>query len=198
MSSKISHSIKQRSKPKDVFITPKPLAKLAIDMVQDTLEDQLGTIDGKLVEEIVWYDPFKNSGSYYNQFPEPLEGQMPHHWSEILEGRDFFKFNGKCEVICSNPPYSMLDKVFKKCIDINPWIINLLIGVGNLTARRIEMMEKAGYGLTKLHMCKVYKWYGMSYIVQFEYGGKNIMSYDRKVWREEKKEEKKTKKDLKK
>jgi hypothetical protein len=189
MSSKISHSIKHRTNPKDVFITPKPLAKLAIDMVQDSLEYELGTIDGKLVETIVWYDPFKNSGSYYNQFPEP--NGCEHQWSEILEGRDFFKFNGRCDVICSNPPYSMLDKVFKKCIDLNPMIINLLIGVGNLTARRIEWMEKAGYGLTKLHMCKVYKWYGMSYIVQFEKGHKGIMSYDRKVWREEKKEEKK-------
>lgn len=181
MSSKISHKIKQRTNPKDVFITPKPLAKKAIDMVQDSLKKQLA-IDGRIVENFVWYDPFKNSGSYYNQFPNNEE---EHKWSEILEGKDFFEFNEKIDVICSNPPYSMLDKVFKKCIELKPQIINLLIGVGNLTARRIEMMENAGYGLTKLHMCKVFKWYGMSYIVQFEKGMKGIMSYDRKVWREE-------------
>jgi hypothetical protein len=186
MSSKISHSIKQRTNPKDVFITPKPLAKLAIDMVQDsTTYFLMKTIDR---QPIVWYDPFRNSGSYFNQFPDT---EYAHRWSEILQGKDFFQFNEEIDVICSNPPYSMLDKVFKKCIELKPQIINLLIGVGNLTARRIEWMEKAGYGLTKLHMCKVYKWYGMSYIVQFEYRQKSIMSYDRKVWREEKKEEKK-------
>ena len=39
------------------------------------------------------------------------------------------------------------------------------------------------YGLTKIHMCKVYKWYGMSFIVQFEKDEKHIISYDRIVWR---------------
>jgi len=173
MSSKISHSIKHRATPKDVFITPKPLAKKAIDMIMEDIDE----------EPYIWYDPFKNSGSFYNQYPK-YKG-IEHKWSEILEGKDFFEFNENIDIICSNPPYSCLDKVFKKCIELKPHIISLLLGVGNLTARRIEMMEKAGYGITKLHMCKVYKWYGMSYIVQFEKGGNSIMTYDRVVWREE-------------
>ena len=45
------------------------------------------------------------------------------------------------------------------------------------------MFENANYGLTKLHMCKVFEWYGMSVIVQFEKDTKNIISYDRIVWR---------------
>ncbi len=77
-----------------------------------------------------------------------------------------------------------MDKVIKKSIELQPHTINYLIGLGNLTARRIEMLEKAGYGLSKLHMCKVYKWYGMSVIVQFEKGKDNIITYDRTVWKQ--------------
>ncbi len=117
----------------------------------------------------IWFDPFKNNGSYYNQFPN--ENKV---YSEILEGKDFFEFEDNVDIICSNPPYSLLDKVITKSIDLQPKVINYLIGVNNLTARRIEMLEKAGYGLTTLHMSKVYKWYGMSVIVIFEKGeGRN-------------------------
>ena len=166
MSSNISHQIKQRIKPNDVFITPLELSKKAINMIDYDEND-------------IWYDPFKNSGSYYNQYPI----ECKKLYSEILEGKDFFDFNEKITIISSNPPYSFLDKVIEKSLSLEPKIINYLIGVGNLTARRIEMFNKAGYGLTKLHMCKVYKWYGMSYIIQFEKDKDNIISFDRFVWK---------------
>jgi hypothetical protein len=54
MSSKISHNIKKRHDPKDVFITPLKLAKKHIDMIEYEDTD-------------IWFDPFKNSGNYYNQ-----------------------------------------------------------------------------------------------------------------------------------
>ena len=166
MASTASHHIKKRENPNDIFITPLELAKKAIDMIDINPND-------------IWYDPFKNSGSYYNQYPEGISKV----WSEILEGKDFFEFYGKIDIICSNPPYSLMDKVIKKSIELKPRVINYLIGVGNLTARRIEMLENSGYGITKLHLCKVWKWYGMSYIVQFEKDENSIMSYDRIVWR---------------
>ncbi len=165
MSSESSHKIKKRDNANDIFITPLPLAKKAIDMITFKPND-------------IWFDPFKNSGSYYNQFPN--ENKV---YSEILEGKDFFEFEDNVDIICSNPPYSLLDKVITKSIDLQPKVINYLIGVGNLTARRIEMLEKAGYGLTKFHICKVYKWYGMSVIVQFEKGKDSIISFDREVWK---------------
>jgi DNA modification methylase len=56
MSSSISHSIKKREKANDVFITPLDLSKKQIDMIEYNEGD-------------IWFDPFKNSGSYYNQFP---------------------------------------------------------------------------------------------------------------------------------
>lgn len=160
-----SHNIKQRETPNDVFITPLKLAKYNIDMIEYN-------------EDEIWYDPFKNDGSYYNQFPNENK-----KWSEILEERDFFTFDEKVDIICSNPPYSMINKVLEKSVELKPRIISYLIGINNLTAKRLEYMENNGYYITKLHMCKVFKWYGMSVIVVWERDKKAIISFDRVVWR---------------
>lgn len=166
--SNTSHKIKQRENPNDVFITPLKLAKYNIDMIEYKDDD-------------IWYDPFKNDGSYYNQFPQVSNENKK--WSEILENKDFFDFNEKVDIICSNPPYSMINKVLEKSVSLKPRIISYLIGVNNLTAKRMEYMENNGYYITKIHMCKVFKWYGMSMIVVWEKDKKPIMSYDRVVWR---------------
>ena len=160
-----SHNIKQREIPNDVFITPLKLAKYNIDMIEYN-------------EDEIWYDPFKNNGSYYNQFPNENK-----KWSEILEERDFFTFDEKVDIICSNPPYSMINKVLEKSVELKPRIISYLIGINNLTAKRLEYMENNGYYITKIHMCKVFKWYGMSMIVVWEREKKAIISFDRVVWR---------------
>lgn len=165
MSSKTSHDILKREITNDVFITPLKLSKFHID-----------TIDYK--DHDMWYDPFKNSGSYYNQFPNENK-----KWSEILDGRDFFDFNEKVDIICSNPPYSMINKVLEKSVKLNPKIISYLIGINNLTPRRIEYMEENGYFISKIHMCKVYKWYGMSIIIIWERNKKSIISFDRTIWK---------------
>lgn len=169
--SSISHKIKNRDVAKDVFITPRALAKKHIETINANENDK-------------WLDPcrYNVNGSYYSQFPCEDSKKT---WCEITEGTDFFK--SLCQprptIICCNPPYSILDKWFKRCIELNPRVISVLIGVGNLTARRIEMFETAGYGLTHLTMLKVYQWYGMSYIVNFEKDKPSIMSIDRTVWK---------------
>ena len=165
MNSKTSTNIKKRDKPNDIFITPLSLAKKQIDMINHNEDD-------------VWLDPFKNSGNFYNQYPTDKR-----EWCEILDGKDFFEYNNDIDIICSNPPYSCIDDVLKKSVELKPRVISYLIGMGNLTAKRIEYMENNNYGLTKIHMCKVYKWYGMSFIVQFEKDQEHIISYDRIVWR---------------
>jgi hypothetical protein len=163
--SNTSHKIKNRVNPNDVFITPLKLAKYNIDMIEYNQDD-------------IWYDPFKNNGSYYNQFPN--DNKL---WSEILEDKDFFTFDEKVDIICSNPPYSMINKVLEKSVELKPRIISYLIGINNLTAKRMEYMENSGYYITKIHICKVFKWYGMSVIVIWEKDKKPIMTYDRVVWR---------------
>ena len=166
MSSSQSHKIKSRDAPRDVFITPIELAKLNIDMI-DKREGEL------------WLDSCKNNGSYYNEFPPSVEKD----YCEILEGIDFFDYEGSPDVIVQNPPYSNLDNWIKKNIELEPRIISLLIGVNNLTTRRLEWLDNAGYGLTKMRMLKVWTWFGMSYILIFERGKPSIMEFDRKVWR---------------
>lgn len=165
MISKISTNIKKRENSNDIFITPLNLAKTQINMINYNEDD-------------IWLDPFKNNGSYYNQFPTNNKV-----WTEILDRKDFFDFNERVDIICSNPPYSMIDKILDKCINLNPRIISFLIGIGNFTTKRLEKMTNAGYGLTKIHYCKVFKWYGMSMIIQFEKNKENIVSFDRTIWR---------------
>lgn len=167
MSSKIGHAIAQRDDPKDVFITPPELAKLNIDMIE------FGDTE-------VWYDPFKNSGNYFNQFPN--ENKV---WSEILEGRDFFKYNGHVDIICSNPPYSLMTPIIEKCIQLKPRVISFLIGMLNLTPKRIEDLNNAGYGLVKLRFLKIHEWFGNSFIVVFELGKGNCIEIDRTIYHDE-------------
>jgi hypothetical protein len=165
MKTTTNHNIKNRKEANDVFITPLDLSKKQIDYINTNEND-------------VWYDPFKNSGSYYNQFPTDKKV-----WTEILENKDFFKFNEKIDIICSNPPYSMIDEVLKKSVELKPRVISYLIGINNLTCKRIEYMNNNNYGLTRIHFCKVWKWFGMSVIVEFELNKENIIQYDRVVWK---------------
>lgn len=164
MSSKISHSIKQRNKANDIFITPIDLAKKHIDMIEFNENDK-------------WLDPCKNNGSYYNNFPNDNKD-----YCEILEQKDFFEYEGHVDIIIQNPPYSLMNKWIEKNIELNPRIISFLIGIGNLTAKRIETLEHAGYGLTKMKMLKVNRWYGMSVLVVFEKDKSSIIEFDRKIY----------------
>ena len=164
MSSKIAHSIKQRNKANDIFITPIDLAKKHIDMIEFNENDK-------------WLDPCKNNGSYYNNFPNDNKD-----YCEILEQKDFFEYKRHVDIIIQNPPYSLMNKWIEKNIKLNPRIISFLVGIGNLTAKRIETLENAGYGLTKMKMLKVHKWYGMSVLVVFEKDKSSIIEIDRKVY----------------
>jgi len=163
--SKAGHSIKKRDNANDVFITPVELCKEHINMIEYKNDD-------------IWYDPFRNTGNYYNNFPN--DNKL---WSEILDGKDFFEHYEEVDIICSNPPYSMITRVLEKCISLKPRIISLLIGMMNLTPKRVEDLNKAGYGLVKLRMCKVYQWFGNSYIVVFEKGKENCIEIDRKIYK---------------
>ena len=171
MSSKISHDIKSRKKAKDVFITPIALAKKHIEMTKKYSKNNS-----------LWLDPFRNSGVYYNNFDTDEKD-----WCEILDGRDFFKYDTSHNdiTICSNPPYSMIDDVLKMSIMLEPKVISYLLLIHHLTTRRLESMEKKGYTIQNIYLTKVYKWYGMSAIVTWvKTNEPSIINYDRKVWRE--------------
>tara|TARA_R110000824_G_scaffold367662_4_gene556873 strand:+ start:655 stop:1185 length:531 start_codon:yes stop_codon:yes gene_type:complete len=155
----VGQKIQKRKVANDVFITPLPLAKLQIDMVvSDPWE--------------VWMDPFKNDGSYFNQFPDT----QYHKWTEILEGRDFFTFKGEVDVICSNPPFSLINKCIEKFVELKPRVISILIGTMNVTPRRMEYMEKSGYTLTQYKIASWKPIIGMAVILQWEKTDFNVKS----------------------
>jgi hypothetical protein len=166
------HEIAGRKTPNDVFITPPNLAKIAIDLIDN--------ID----PSILWLDPFKATGNYYNQFPTDNKD-----WCEITENKDFFCYQRDTTqelICCSNPPYSLINPILKKLIELQPITINLLIGINNLTTKRMEMMENAGYYINKLLFCKVHKWFGMSVIVNWIKSDSKPLTelcYNRKIWR---------------
>ena len=154
------NNIKNRAKPNDVFITPLELAKKHIEMI-DYEEDDL------------WLDPCKNSGSYYNQFPTDKKD-----FCEILDDKDFFQYEGKPQIICDNPPYSMLDKWHDKVISLTPRVYSSLIGVYSLTPARIQKFQEAGYGVKKMRLLRVKEWFMMTCIVVFEKEAQSVVEAD--------------------
>lgn len=165
MTSKMTHSIKNRETPNDKFYTPDELVKTHINFIKDLLGD--GII----------YEPFAGAGAYIKHLPTAIS-------TELDRGEDFFDFHQKVDYIVSNPPYSCIDKVLEHSIELNPTVISYLIGVNNLTARRLEYMNGKGYFLERVKMCKVYKWFGMSFICVWVKGKeKDCIQYDRTIYK---------------
>jgi hypothetical protein len=170
MNIKTSHKIKYRLRKKDRFYTPRELAKELITLVPFKNDDFL-------------FDPCLGKGAFFDNYP--IENKKD--FCEIDLDKDFFEFEGKVDWCISNPPYSLLDNWFKKTCEISRKGFAYLLGWNNLTAKRIEFCNKEpfSFGLTTIHMFKVFEWYGMSCFVIFEKNKPNIISYNRKVWRED-------------
>ena len=154
---------KKEDKPNDEWITPEGLVK-----------KQIGMLLTKTRDTDVWFDPFKNTGKYYNAFP--TDNKV---YTEILEGKDFFEMSEEVDIICSNPPYSLWDQVYKKTIELNPRIVSYVMAKANLTRPRMVRMESAGYKITKIHQFDVkspnkeqygrgYRQWMNSFVVQWE------------------------------
>ena len=183
--SEVSHSIKHRKTANDVVLTPRPVARKHIEKVIDMV-CPITSYDYD--NDFVLFDPCRHSenGAYYSQYPYPED---KCDWCEITEGRDFMDYTpnyGERLVAIFNPPYSILDKWIDNCIRVNCYCISMLIGIHNLTPRRIEKLENAGYYLADMEMLKIYEYYGMSVIITFlpaKGNSKSIIDYDRKVYR---------------
>lgn len=163
--SEICRGIQRREEGNDIFYTSQKLARNLIEMVPLEKGDTV-------------LDPALGTGSFYDNFPEYVEKD----YCEIEEGKDFFKYDKKADWIITNPPYSILDDWFRKSCKISHKGFGYLIGIKNLTAKRIEECNEHDFGLTKLHIFKIYEWFGMSCFILFEKGKENIITYDRTVW----------------
>ena len=164
--SQISHSIKHRQTPYDEFETPISLAKELIKLVP--------LVPGDLV-----LDPAVGNGAFYNNYPPFVNRDC----CDILLNIDFLQYAKEVDWVITNPPYSNLDAWFEKTTRVCRKGFAYLLGFNNITPRRIEMVNKARFGLTHIHFCKVFHWFGISAFVVFEKDKDNIISYDRVVWR---------------
>jgi len=181
MSAATSHAIKHRASPKDVFYTPKALAELHIMRAQRAIID----VCDDTREPLHWLDPFYGEGVYYCNFPQRDEDTKD--FTEIAHGKDFFTYTPtkQVDVICSNPPYSCLDRVLAKCVELKPKVISLLLLHGAVTPKRMEFMEENGYFPVSIYHAKVFKWYGITEAWTWAteiHNGTNI-EYDRTVYR---------------
>ena len=169
---KIQKKIKQRAVPNDIFLTPLPLVKIHLGLVKKYVDDNDLILDG-----------FFGTGNYFHSFSDVFKNNT-FDYTEINLGLDFFEYSKNPGVIISNPPYSCIDEVLTKSVDLNPHTISYLIGINNLTCKRIEYMNSKGYFLDVLYFTKVWKWFGMSCIVVFTNKvNKNIIEFDRIVWK---------------
>jgi len=154
MKSEIAHKIKHRKIPNNDFTTPRKLAQKLFKIVPIKNND-------------IIMDNAYGTGNFY------FRG---------LKSDDFLNDNRKVDWYITNPPYSFLDDWLKKSCQAKKGFAYLL-GLHNLTPRRIEMCEKMGFGITKIYLVKVFKWFGISAFIIWEKNKKGIINYDRIVWR---------------
>jgi len=69
---------------------------------------------GTLKKDDIVLDAFGGKFVFYNNYPRFVKKD----WTEITEGRDFFKYNKMVDWVVTHPPYSILDDIFKKLVII--------------------------------------------------------------------------------
>jgi len=151
----IAHKIKHRLVPNNEFYTPRELA------------DKLFVLVPIQKDDIIMDNAYGTGNFYFGG----------------LKSTDFLNDSRQVDWYITNPPYSFLDDWLLKSCEAKKGFAYLL-GIHNLTPRRIEMCEKMGFGITKIYLCKVFKWFGISAFIIWEKNKKGIIDYDRIVWRD--------------
>jgi len=154
-----AHTIKHREYANDEFMTPALLAQSLVSL--------LPPLKGLRV-----FEPCIGEGAFANVLPNPI----------LIDG-DFYDYTNTVDWVITNPPYSDLDKWLRHSFTISQVGVALLLGLLNITPRRLEMANEMGFGLTKIHLCKVFHWFGISAFVIWQKGQSDIITYDRIVWR---------------
>ena len=157
MESYLAHNIKHRQYANDEFMTPPELAKILLAKVP-------------IFPNSTILDPCPGDGAFTIGI-----GLAPDE--------DFLEFDLSFDWIITNPPYSDLDRWLEHSFIIARCGIALLLGLHNITPKRLELANKYGFGLTQMHLCKVFHWFGISAFCIWVKGSKDIVTYDRIVWR---------------
>lgn len=127
MKSSIAHKIKHREVSNNEFYIPNDLAKKLIDLVP-------------LEKTDIVCDNAYGTGVFYKNFPEFLYIKQ-----YCTKEKDFLQWKTKQSWFITNPPYSNLDQWLEHSCKFATKGFAYLLGLHNLTPRRIEMCEKYGY-----------------------------------------------------
>ena len=148
-----SITIAKKKTPNDKIYTPHSLVERHITHVAELF----------LPNDTI-YEPFSGDGRYVTALKNKFPDNAILH-TEIDSGSDFFLFTDDVDVIISNPPYSIIDKVLKKSVELKPRVISYLFGYVNVTPKRIAFLNNNGYFIAKFLLCRVRTWFGITAII---------------------------------
>ena len=158
-------NIQQRKSANDEILTP---PAIAAQQIADTKRIYDDWFSEESSEPTRWFDGFKNTGVYYNQYPEDAEKD----YAELLEGKDFFKHEGDFDICCGNPPFSLMCSKKNFCgiwehlaTKKKPHVISMVTGTLSISPQLIGRMEKWGYHLQLINQFKVQKWVPSCYTI---------------------------------
>jgi hypothetical protein len=143
---------KLKTSPNDIIYTPKPVALKMIEMCD-------------IKPDMKVLDCSRGGGIFYDNLPE-----CDKDWCEITEGRDFFEYNNRVDLIIGNPPFSLWNKWIEHTMKLTNKFCYIM-GCFNFTDKRLRNIIDAGYGITQLHLlkidwCKIFVFCGR--VVKFE------------------------------
>ena len=150
-----------KKNPNDIVYTPLPVA---MDMINIC----------KINKNMKVLDPCKGGGVFYDNLPE-----CKKDYCEITEGKDFFDYNEKVDLIIGNPPYSLWNKWIEKTCELTDKFCYIMSNY-NLTPPRLNKIKELGYGLTYMKILKIDWWFSPSYICVFERNKKFIIDFEPK------------------
>ncbi len=150
-----------KQKPNDLKMTPVAVVKKCMNLI--TIEDGDSILDG-----------FKGTGNFYNNFPS----NCIKNYCEIEEGLDFFKYDKEYDWFITNPAFSLITPTLHKICKEAKKGFGLLIGALNLTAKRLSIIHKSGFNITKIHYSVIKGWIGPAVFIVAERDKPSIVTYD--------------------
>jgi len=155
----------------DKHYTPEEVAKDCLDLLPIKYTDIV--VDAGSGIKKVWYDNLKVKTKYEY---------------EIEEGNDFLKHTDPVDWVVGNPPFSLgweflhhSSRIARKGIAFLGSYKNIN---SNLLPTRLKKMEDAGFGITRIHVMTISKWYGRYFFIVYEMGKPSIVSYTLKNYKE--------------
>lgn len=173
-------NLKDKSNPNDKKMTPEELSKELIEMTP-------------LMKNDLVFDGFYGKGAFYNQYPSYVKKK----WTEVdkrytpnNESRDFFK---ECDNLIknkknvdwvgpTNPPYSKINDIFEKSVKIAKKGIAMLVGIMNISPKRLKLLADNNFGITTYYLCNVRGWFGNVVYFVAEKNKKSIITFTNKIY----------------